>query len=199
MKLGYARVSRTDQNLELQTDAMRAAGVTRVFTDKISGASEHREGLDTLLDVAREGDTIVVWRLDRLARSLKHLIELARTFDDRGIQLISLTDNIDTTTPAGKLVFHMFGALAEFERNLIIERTRAGLAAAKARGKLGGRKPALSPEKQKAVKTLLAAAKAADESPNYRAIGRSVGVSERTIRRFVSDRSYGKKNADALA
>lgn len=185
MKLGYARVSRIDQNLELQTDALRSAGVEQIFADKISGATARRDGLDELLRMARRGDCIVVWRLDRLARSQSHLIELAEIFKTAGVELISLTEAIDTTTPAGKLVFHLFGALAEFERNLIQERTHAGLEAARARGKCGGRKPVLDAAKMKAIDLQLAAAKKKGEEPNAGEIGRSVGASERTIRRYI--------------
>jgi DNA invertase Pin-like site-specific DNA recombinase len=180
MKIGYARVSKTDQKLELQTDALTAAGVEQIFTDKISGSKDQRDGLEKLLAIAREGDCVVVWRLDRLARSLKHLIELAALFESRGIQLISLSENIDTTTTTGKLFFQIFGALAEFERNVIIERTRAGLEAAKARGRSGGRKPVLTPEKRSVVQKLL------KDSTDYRSIALAVGASERTIRRFAT-------------
>ena len=119
MKLGYARVSRTDQDLSLQTTALDAAGVEQIFTDKISGAEHDRDGLNELLKLARKGDTVIVWRLDRLARSLPHLIELSNEFATRGIQFVSLTENLDTTTPTGKLLYQIIGAIAEFERNLI--------------------------------------------------------------------------------
>lgn len=180
MKLGYARVSTADQKLEPQTDALNAAGAEKVFWDKLSGTKHDRNGLDALLAMAREGDCVIVWRLDRLARSLRHLMELAAVFQDRGIQLISLTENIDTTTTTGKLFFHIFGALAEFERNLIVERTRAGLDAAKSRGKLGGRKPVLTDEKKKALDLLL------KDSADFHAHGRILDVSERTIRRYAA-------------
>lgn len=186
MKIGYARVSTTDQNLRLQTDALNAAGVEKTFTDRISGTAEIREGFDRMRNQLRDGDCVVVWRLDRLARSLKQLMEIAADFEQRGVQLVLLSEAIDTTTSGGKLFFHIFGAVAEFERNLIIERTNAGLKAAKARGKLGGRKPVLDADKQKTVKTLLTAAKKGGEDPQFATIARSVGVSERTIRRFAS-------------
>ena len=179
MRIGYARVSRVDQNLELQTDALKAAGVERIFTDKISGSKIVRDGLEDLLSMARDGDCVVVWRLDRLARSLKHLIELTSDFERRDIQLVSLMEGFDTTKPAGRMVFHIFGAIAEFERNLIRERTKAGLESARSRGRLGGRKPVLTREKQQAVKKLL------ESSKDFAAIGRNVGVSEKTIRRFA--------------
>lgn len=145
--LGYARVSTADQDPALQHDALTAAGCFRVWTDTASGAKTQRPQLDAVLDALRPGDTLVVWRLDRLGRSLPHLIELIATLGDRGIGFRSLTEAIDTSTPGGKLVFHMFGALAEFEHNLLKERTAAGLAAARARGRIGGRPTALTPAK----------------------------------------------------
>jgi DNA invertase Pin-like site-specific DNA recombinase len=137
--LGYARVSTFDQNPDLQRDALHAAGCFRVFTDKASGKLDDRKELAKVLDQLRLGDTLVVWRLDRLGRSLRHLIETVTALADRKIGFSSLTENIDTTTAAGKLVFHLFGALAEFERDLIRDRTIAGLTAARARGRVGGR------------------------------------------------------------
>jgi DNA invertase Pin-like site-specific DNA recombinase len=177
MKLGYARVSTQDQNLRLQTDALNAAGVERIFTDTATGANTERAGLKDLLDHAREGDCVVVWRLDRIARSLKDLIDLAAELERRGVQLVSLHENIDTTSTTGKLFFHIFGALAEFERNLIRERTQAGLAAARSRGRKGGRKPALTAEKYHAAKNLL------QTSQDLSSIARTLGTSPRTIRR----------------
>src|SRR6266704_1041561 len=141
MLIGYARVSTNEQNLDLQRDALRKAGVTakHIFTDKITGTKEERPGLTEALSHLREGDTLVVWRLDRLGRSLKHLIETVTALKQQGIAFKSITENIDTATATGQLVFHIFGALAEFERNLIRERTIAGLESARARGRLGGR------------------------------------------------------------
>lgn len=139
MNIGYARVSTHEQILDLQRDALTKAGCERVFTDTVSGAQAERQGLSEAIDFLRPGDTLVVWRLDRLGRSLRHLIETVRDLEERGIGFKSLTENIDTTTSGGKLVFHIFGALAEFERDLIRERTQAGLAAARARGRRGGR------------------------------------------------------------
>ncbi len=145
--LGYARVSTFDQNPDLQRDALKAAGCFRVFTDKASGTLDNRKELAKVLDQLRPGDTLVVWRLDRLGRSLRHLIETVTALADRKIGFRSLTENIDTTTSGGKLVFHLFGSLAEFERDLIRDRTMAGLTAARARGRIGGRPPALTPDK----------------------------------------------------
>src|SRR3989454_12466413 len=130
MLVGYARVSTQEQTLNLQKDALNKAGSAKIFTDTASGAKTERKGLEEALAYVREGDTLVVWRLDRLGRSLKHLIETVSQLDNRKIGFKSLTENIDTTTSGGKLVFHLFGALAEFERNLIRERTNAGLLAA---------------------------------------------------------------------
>lgn len=186
MKIGYARVSTIDQNLDLQTDMLKTAGAEKIFTDRISGMSEIRDGFDRMTAQLRPGDTVIVWRLDRLARSLKHLIEIAADFAGRGVTLVLLNENIDTSTSGGKLFFHIFGAIAEFERDLIVERTTAGLNAARARGRTGGRKPVLDADKQKTVKTLIAAAKKKNEDPNFGSIARSVGTSERTIRRFAA-------------
>ncbi len=138
-KFGYARVSTLQQDEALQHDALRQAGCDRIFVDKASGKLESRPALDALLDQARPGDIVAVWRLDRLGRSLRHLIETVADLEHRGVAFMSLTENIDTSTPGGKLVFHLFGALAEFERDLIRKRTEAGLAAARARGRVGGR------------------------------------------------------------
>ncbi len=145
--VGYARVSTADQNPDLQRDALAAAGCARVFEDEASGARADRPGLGQALDYVRDGDTLVVWKLDRLGRSLPHLIETVGSLAARGVGFRSLTEAIDTTTPGGRLVFHLFGALGEFERDLIRERTRAGLAAAAARGRKGGRKPVATPER----------------------------------------------------
>ncbi len=127
MLIGYARVSKTEQHLELQLDALNKAGCEQIYTDKITGSKTERKGLDEALSHLRKGDTLVVWRLDRLGRSLKHLIETLTDFREKGIEFKSLTENIDTSTPTGMLMFHLIGALAEFERNLIRERTNAGL------------------------------------------------------------------------
>ena len=148
MKVGYARVSTYEQNLELQVDALQGAGCEEIFTDKVSGSKAKRPGLDEALGYLRQGDTLVVWRLDRLGRSLSHLIETVAGLEERGIGFLSVQEAIDTTTSGGKLVFHIFAALAEFELNLIRERTRAGLEAARARGRQGGRPRALSSKKQ---------------------------------------------------
>ena len=143
MKVGYARVSTNDQNISMQIDALESSGCKEIFSDIASGAKTERPGLEQALAYVREGDTIVVWKLDRLGRSIQHLIQSINTLQNKGIGFKSLQENIDTTTNGGKLIFHMFSSLAEFERDLIRERTRVGLKAARARGKCGGRKPIL--------------------------------------------------------
>lgn len=145
--IGYARVSTGDQNHDLQHDALTAAGCSRVFTDTASGALDKRPQLDSLPDYLRPGDVLVVWRLDRLGRSVHHLTETVNSLAERGVGFRSLTEGIDTTTPAGKLVFHIFAALAEFEREIIRERTTAGLSATRVRGRKGGWRPKMTPGK----------------------------------------------------
>jgi DNA invertase Pin-like site-specific DNA recombinase len=148
MKVGYARVSTHEQNLSMQKDALKQIGCRKIFHDQVSGAKAERPGLQEAKAYVREGDTLVVWRLDRLGRSLKHLIETVTALEEKGVGFQSLQESIDTTTSGGRLVFHIFGALAEFERNLIQERTKAGLEAARARGRQGGRPRALDAKKQ---------------------------------------------------
>jgi DNA invertase Pin-like site-specific DNA recombinase len=148
MLIGYARVSTHEQNLDLQRDALKAAGCTKLVEDTASGGKARRDGLDRARELLRSGDTLVVWRLDRLGRTLKYLIELITELEGRGIGFRSLQESIDTTSPGGTLVFHLFGALAEFERNLIRERTKAGLEAARARGRTGGRRHKLDARKR---------------------------------------------------
>ena len=156
MIIGYARVSTQDQNPELQVDALEKAGAEQVFQEKFTGTLRERPELSQCLRMLRQGDVLVVWKLDRLARSLKDLVEIVQDLQDRGIGFKSLTESIDTTSSGGRLVFHIFGALAEFERDLIRERTMAGLEAARARGRKGGRKPSLSKtDTQKAAAMLL--------------------------------------------
>src|SRR4030081_3294342 len=147
MLIGYARVSTADQTLALQQDALTKAGCDQIFTDTASGAISERTGLEQALSHLRPGDTLVVWKLDRLGRSLRHLIDTVAELERRDIGFRSLQENIDTTSPGGKLIFHIFGALAEFERDLIRQRTLAGLAAARARGRAGGRPPSMTPTK----------------------------------------------------
>jgi DNA invertase Pin-like site-specific DNA recombinase len=155
--VGYARVSTADQDPALQLDALAAAGCAKVFEDRASGARDaDRPGLRAALDYAREGDVLVTWKLDRLGRSLPHLVETVVALERRGVGFRSLTEAIDTTTPGGRLVFHLFAALGQFERDLIRERTRAGLAAAAARGRTGGRRPVVTEEKLRRAQDLIA-------------------------------------------
>jgi len=155
MLIGYARVSTQDQNPEMQLDALDRAGCGKIFTEKASGAQRDRPQLKAALEYMRPGDTLVVWKLDRLARSLKQLIETIEGLEERKIGLHSLTESIDTTTSGGRLVFHIFASLAEFERSIIRDRTRSGLDAARRRGRTGGRPPALSEQDVQAAKALL--------------------------------------------
>ena len=147
MQIGYARVSTLEQNVGPQSDQLEEAGCERIFRDKASGAKTERPGLQEAIEFLREGDSLVVWRLDRLGRSLRHLIDTVSELEERGIGFRSLQESIDTTTSGGRLIFHIFGALAEFERNLIRERTMAGLRAARARGRVGGRPRKLDEKK----------------------------------------------------
>lgn len=180
MLIGYARVSTDDQNLALQNDALHQAGCEQIHEDKISGAKAERPGLTTALSHVRKGDTLVVWRLDRLSRSLKNLIEMVSLLESRDIGLKSLHESIDTRSSSGKLIFHIFGALAEFERNLIRERTQAGLAAARARGKKGGRPHTLTSDKQ------ALAVKLYDEQVHtVKQICQMMGISKPTLYKYV--------------
>lgn len=181
MRIGYARISTLDQNPDLQLEKLRAAGCERVVVEKASGAKADRPELNRVLhDILREGDTLVVWKLDRLARSLKQLIETAADLKGRGIGLVSLTDAIDTSSPGGMLVFHMLGAIAEFERALIRERTLAGLAEGKRKGKRGGRPRRLSEKDASAAKALLATG-----TLSAREVAARFGVSKATLYRYL--------------
>lgn len=172
-RIGYARVSTIDQDLALQRDALATAACERVFEDHASGARTDRPGLAQAIAYARRGDVLVVWKLDRLGRSLPHLIDTVRELDGRGIGLCSLTEQIDTTTPGGRLILHMFGALAQFERDLIRERTRAGLKAAEARGRRGGRKPVVTEEKLRRARDLIAKGLTAREAAARIRVGKT--------------------------
>jgi DNA invertase Pin-like site-specific DNA recombinase len=180
MLIGYARISTIDQTLALQQDALSAAGCQEIYTDTVSGSVTERPGLTNALSHLRSGDTLVVWRLDRLGRSLPHLIETVSQLQQQGIGFRSLQEQIDTMTSGGKLVFHVFGALAEFERDLIRERTHAGLAAARARGRLFGRPKALTPRKIEQLRTL-----AKDERNTVAEICQTLGISRATYYRYV--------------
>jgi DNA invertase Pin-like site-specific DNA recombinase len=180
MLVGYARVSTLDQNPALQITALKSVGCERIFTEKASGAQRERPELKAALDYTRAGDTLVVWKLDRLARSLRQLIETVEDLQSRGIELCSLTESIDTATPGGRLVFHIFGALAEFERAVIRERTSAGLQAARERGKKGGRPRTLGPKDLAAAKALLA-----DPTIRVEDIAARLRVSPATLYRHI--------------
>ncbi len=180
MLIGYARVSTDDQSLALQQDALKKEGCIKIFTDTAGGAKTERPGLTEALSYVRTGDTLVVWRLDRLGRSLKDLIERITELQARDIGFKSLTENIDTTTSGGKLIFHIFGALAEFERELIRERTQAGLHAARARGRTGGRPKALSAQKAVMARQLYT-----DKSNTIPEICRTLNISRATLYRYV--------------
>ena len=186
MLIGYARVSTDDQNLDLQRDALAKAGVEPdyLFEEQNAAATtENRPELQQCLRILRKGDVLVIWRLDRLGRSLKELIELSEKLRDRGVELRSLQDSIDTTTSTGKFMFHMLGALAEFERNLISERTKAGLAAARARGRRGGRKAKLSDKQVE----MMVAAKATGEFSDPE-VAAQFGISTASLYRILKDR-----------
>jgi DNA invertase Pin-like site-specific DNA recombinase len=183
MLIGYARVSTSDQTLNLQKDALEKIGCSKIFTDTASGAKAERKGLEEALDYVREGDILVVWRLDRLGRSLKHLIETITKLNNRKIGFKSIQESIDTTTSGGKLVFHIFGALAEFERDIIRERTQAGLQAARARGRKGGRPKAKAlntPKKITLVQSLYN-----DKNNTIDEICKTLNISRATLYRYI--------------
>ncbi|MBD2038232.1 recombinase family protein [Leptolyngbya sp. FACHB-321] len=182
MLIGYERVSTDDQKLALQHDALQAAGCEKIFADKMSGAKADRPGLQEAFEFARKGDTIVVWRLDRLGRSLKDLMALVEELEKRKIGFRSLQESIDTTSSGGKLIFHMFGALAEFERNLIRERTQAGLQAARARGRKGGRQQKLTQQQIDMGRSL-----AADPSRSVTSICEHLEISRPTFYRHICE------------
>lgn len=186
MLIGYARVSTLDQQLDLQRDALQQAGCEEeyIYADTVSGAKTERPGLAKALSQLRRGDKLVVWKLDRLGRSLRHLIETMTLLNNKGVGFHSLQENIDTTTPGGKLTFHIFAALAEFERDLIRERTQAGLRAARARGRKGGRKRLMSAQQ-------IAMAKALHQDPTHsiKDICEALGVSRATLYRYLKSSS----------
>ena len=183
MLIGYARVSTDEQNLDLQRDALLKAGVAAkaIYTDKVTGIKSERPGLQAALSHLRDGDTFIVWRLDRLGRSLKHLIETVTILKEQGVAFKSLTENIDTSTTTGNLVFQIFGALAEFERNLITERTIAGLEAARARGRKGGR-PRRNPASGKVA---MAKKLYRDRTLSIPEISKTLNISKATLYRWL--------------
>jgi DNA invertase Pin-like site-specific DNA recombinase len=177
--IGYARVSTQDQNLNLQKHALKQSGCKRLFEDQASGTRAARPGLDAALAVLREGDTLVVWKLDRLGRSVKNLVDLVSELHRQGVQFKSLTDSIDTATPSGRFFFHVMASLAQMERELIVERTRAGLEIARKLGRIGGRPRRMSESKVKSARKLLAS------GVPPREVAHNLGVSVPTLYRWI--------------
>jgi len=184
MKFGYARTSKLEQNLDLQIDELKKAGCEKIITDKISGSVAERPGLEKLKEQLRPKDVIIVWRLDRLGRSLKHLIDWFIELEKIGIEFQSLHEKIDTSSPTGKLIFHLFGALAEFEKNLIQERTKAGLSAARSRGRLGGR-----PKKLDLAKRSLIVKLYKDKESTVKVICNMMGISKPTFYKYLREQN----------
>lgn len=186
--IGYARVSTIEQTPQAQVDALQAAGCVRIFTEHASGAGRERPELAAALDHLNPGDTLVVWRLDRLGRSMRDLLDIVTTLGEQGKNLMSLTEAIDTSTPTGRLVFHVAGAFSQFERDLIRDRTMAGLAAARARGQVGGRPPVMDEDDLTAMRTMLEA------GMSKRAVARSLKVGRATLDRALAragEQSHG--------
>ena len=182
MKIGYARVSTFEQNLDLQIDALRQVGCKKIITDEISGSVSDRPGLHKLKELLREGDTLIVWRLDRMSRSLKHLIEWVNELNEIGVGFQSLHESIDTNSSTGQLIFHIFGALSEFERNLIKERTKAGLEAARTRGRQGGRPKKLSINKRNLAVDLYK-----DKKHSIKQICLTLEISKPTLYKYIKE------------
>lgn len=179
MKIGYARVSTLDQNLDLQIDALNKAGCEKIFTDKISSSKVHRQGLSDALEYVRRGDTLVVWKLDRLCRNIAELLKVSERLKDNGIELQSLTESIDTSTPTGRMYFTILGAMAQMEREQIQERVKAGMAAAAKRGRKAGRPKALTPTKKAAAIDML------KKGMDYPSVAEVVGVPTSTLYRLL--------------
>ena len=194
MQIGYARVSSPDQRLDLQLDALKRAGCERLFTDQASGGRPDRPGLLAARSHLRHGDTLVVWKLDRLGRSVRQLVELVATLEAAGIHFASITDGIDTATPAGRFFFHVMAALAEMERDLIRERTTAGLRAAKARGRLGGRRPKLTAQQLAHAKKLLA-----DPETTGAEVAKTFGIARSTLYRSIGRRPRGRSPSEIVS
>ncbi|XAS69269.1 recombinase family protein [Micrococcaceae bacterium Sec5.7] len=178
-RIGYARVSTRDQNLDLQIDALKNAGCDKIYEDTISGTKARRPGLDKALDTLRDGDTLVVWKLDRLGRSVKDLLDFAGGLNNRGVGFVSLTDAIDTTTVSGRFFFNVMASLAQMERELMVERTQAGLRAAREQGRVGGRKRIMTEAKIRSARKLL------NQGTPPREVASSLGVSVPTLYRWV--------------
>jgi DNA invertase Pin-like site-specific DNA recombinase len=187
MLVGYARVSTGEQNLDLQIDALQQANCKKIFTDKLSGAKTTRPGLDEVLEFLRQGDTLIIWKLDRFGRSLKDLVIKVEELQQRGVHFVSLTENIDTMSAAGKLQFHIFSALAEFERDIIRERTLAGLRAARARGRFGGRPKVMSDDKIQLAQKLMK-----NKELSIQEICEMVAVSRSTLYRYFLPDGTGR-------
>ncbi|HJO91901.1 MAG TPA: recombinase family protein [Victivallales bacterium] len=187
MKIGYARVSTLEQNLDLQVDALNKAGCKKIVKDELTGSVADRPGINKIKEILRDGDTLVVWRLDRLGRSLKHLIELINKFEEDNISFQSLEETINTKTSTGKLIFHLFASLAEFEKNLISERTKAGLEAARARGRQGGR-----PKKLNKDKRMLAVDLYESKKHSIKQICSTVGISKPTLYKYIKESNVRK-------
>jgi DNA invertase Pin-like site-specific DNA recombinase len=179
MLIGYARVSTQDQNLELQRKALIDAGCEKIFDDKVSGSRSERPGLAQALGILRDGDTLVVWKLDRLGRSVKHLVDLVGELDELGVHFRSLTDSIDTSTASGRFFFHVMASLAEMERELTVERTRAGLEVARSLGRVGGRKRKMTDSKLESARRLLAGGVPVKD------VAKDLGVSVPTLYRWL--------------
>lgn len=179
MLIGYARVSTAEQNLDLQLAALNNVGCEKIYQDQISGAKPNRPGLTTALEVLRKNDTLVVWKLDRLGRTVKGLIDLVNELQQKEIHFKSITDNVDTSTPAGRFFFHMMASLAQMERELMVERTKAGLAAAKAKGRVGGRKRKMTQSKIESAKKLLASGILPKD------VAQNLGISIPTLYRWI--------------
>lgn len=192
-KFGFARVSKIEQNLDLQIDALNKYGVDEIFVEKVSGASKERPQLEEMLKYLREGDQVIVFKLDRISRSTKHLIELSEEFERMGVDFISISEKIDTTTPMGKFYFRLMANLAEFERDLIVERTKAGLAAARARGRIGGRKKTDESKLEYAYHLYL------QKDLTVKEITAKTGVSKSTLYRYIEEQKVKEAQEAARA
>lgn len=194
MKIGYARVSTADQNLDLQIDALQQAGCERIYQDTITGSSTKRPEFDKMIDALRSGDVLTVWKLDRIGRSLKHLLQIADDLQEKGIHLHVITQGIDTTTPAGKMLFSIMGSIAEYEKSLIQERVQAGLKAAKARGRVGGRPSSLNSEQKKQIVAMYQS-----KACGVAAIAGTFGVSRPTVYKVVREYDARKENLKVVS
>ncbi|SFE79738.1 recombinase family protein [Spirosoma endophyticum] len=186
MKIGYARVSTLDQNLEMQIQALTDVGCERVFEEKVSGTKANRPQLDAMLALLRKGDEVIIWRLDRLGRSMDHLLDLVKLFEEKGVGLRSLHEHIETATPGGKLIFHLFSALAEFERSLTRERTLAGIEAARLKGRIGGKPKGLTEEAKRTARVVESLYK---EGYAIKLIAKQLGIARQTVYKYLEFRN----------